>query len=116
MTVGLLVMAVMILWPARWGKILPGSLAGIVLATLALRCALGWTVNTIGEIPRTIMLAERLRFANIPWDNLGALVAPALSVAALAASSLCCAGQWRPRPRASACTPTRNWWPRAWAT
>ena len=80
--VGLLVMAVMILWPARWGKILPGSLAGIVLATLAVMAS-GFTVATIGEIPRTILLADRLRFTNIPWDNLNVLVAPALSVAAL---------------------------------
>jgi uncharacterized protein (DUF433 family) len=49
------------------------------------------TGQCIGEIPRTILLADRLFWHNIPWDNLNNLIAPALSIAALGAmESLLC--------------------------
>jgi SulP family sulfate permease len=88
--VGALVMATMILWPARWKRALPGSLAGIVLATVVV-AATRWPIARIGEIPRTILLDERLRPRDIPWPLLGTLLVPALSVAALGAvESLLC--------------------------
>lgn len=88
--VGLLMMAIMIFWPARWGKVVPGSLAGIILVSL-LAAILRLEVTTIGTIPRTILLEERLQFSQIPWDNLSQLIAPAISIAALGAvESLLC--------------------------
>jgi SulP family sulfate permease len=90
MLIGLIVIVTMFFWPKQLNRILPGSLAGIILASLASVLA-GWNVESIGEIPRTILLAERLFWDNIPWDNLNNLVAPALSIAALGSvESLLC--------------------------
>lgn len=87
----LLVMATMIIWPRfEFGKRIPGSLVGIILATLV-AVLTGWQVPIIGDIPRTIILEERLRFSAIPWSDVGALIVPAMSIAALGAiESLLC--------------------------
>lgn len=90
MIVGLIVIALMIFWPKRWGQVIPGSLVGIVVATVT-ALVTGWQVTIIGDIPRTILLDERLTFGAIPWDNLGDLIAPTISIAALGAvESLLC--------------------------
>jgi SulP family sulfate permease len=83
------VIATMLLLP-RLTKAIPGSLVGIVVATL-LVVVTGWQVPVIGAIPRTILLEHRLTPASIPWDNLMDLLAPAVSIAALGAiESLLC--------------------------
>jgi sulfate permease, SulP family len=88
--IGLLVVLIMVFWPARWGRYMPGSLVGIVVATLV-AVFTQWPVAHIGEIPRTILLDQRLTLDNIPWDNLGNLIVPAISIAALGAvESLLC--------------------------
>jgi hypothetical protein len=88
--IGLLVVAIMIFWPARFNRYVPGSLIGIIVATLV-AVVTQWPVANIGEIPRTILLDQRLTFATIPWDRVDELIVPALSVAALGAvESLLC--------------------------
>lgn len=88
--IGLLVVAIMIFWPARFNRYVPGSLIGIIVATLV-AVVTEWPVATIGEIPRTILLDQRLTLATIPWDRVDELIVPALSVAALGAvESLLC--------------------------
>jgi sulfate permease, SulP family len=77
----LIVMLVMILLP-RLTKAVPGSLAGIALATLVAVLA-GWQVPEIGAIPRTILLEQRLTWATIPWASLPDLLPAAISIAAL---------------------------------
>lgn len=80
-----LVMLIMILWPripGKFSKQVPGSLVGIVVATLLAGLA-GWQVPQIGSIPRSIFLDDRLRLEQIPWKELGNLVVPAMSIAAL---------------------------------
>jgi len=90
MLVGALVILTMIFWPPKWGKYLPGSLAGIVLATLVTVLS-GWDIPTIGSIPRSILLEARLMPAKIPWADLPNFIAPAVSIAALGAvESLLC--------------------------
>lgn len=90
MLVGAVVVLTMIFWPPKWGKFLPGSLAGIVLATLV-TVLTRWDIPAIGSIPRSIMLDARLTFARIPWQNLPDFLAPAVSIAALGAvESLLC--------------------------
>ncbi|HXF64730.1 MAG TPA: SulP family inorganic anion transporter [Caldilineaceae bacterium] len=90
MVIGGIVIVMMVFWPSRWAKFLPGSLAGIILASLTAALA-GFQVPIIGEIPRTILLDERLTLSAIPWNNLSSLLAPALSIAALGAvESLLC--------------------------
>ena len=88
--VATLVVATLLAWPNRLARYVPGSLAGIVLATLA-TAACGWHVPQIGEIPRTLLLDRRLDFAALHAAGLEELVAPALSIAALGAvESLLC--------------------------
>ncbi|MGL4648624.1 MAG: SulP family inorganic anion transporter, partial [Caldilineaceae bacterium] len=81
---GLVVIGLMVFWPAKWAKVVPGSLVGIVAASLIAVLG-GWNVPSIGAIPRTILLEERLRWGGIPWDNLRPLIAPTLSITALGA-------------------------------
>lgn len=88
--IGLIVILTMFLWPQKWNARFPASLLGILLAT-ALNWTLNWPTQTIGEIPRTLLLAERLNLTNIPWANLGEFLAPALTITALGAiESLLC--------------------------
>ncbi|MCB0097440.1 MAG: SulP family inorganic anion transporter [Caldilineaceae bacterium] len=87
---GLTVVLVMTLWPTRWGRFVPGSLVGIILAS-AIAGWGSWPVESIGEIPRTILLADRLTLGTIPWENLRGLIAPTISIAALGSvESLLC--------------------------
>lgn len=85
------VVATMLLWPRlRAGRRVPGSLVGIVLATV-LVAVTGWQVPVIGAIPRSILLEDRLSLTAIPWESVGSLVVPAMSIAALGAiESLLC--------------------------
>ncbi|MEZ4861915.1 MAG: SulP family inorganic anion transporter [Caldilineaceae bacterium] len=88
--VGVIVITIMVFWPARLGRWVPGSLVGLIVATLV-SIAGGWDVTIIGEIPRTILLDDRLTLGAIPWNNLNALIAPTISIAALGAvESLLC--------------------------
>ncbi len=87
---GVLVIGIMLVMPNVTSRV-PGSLVGIILATIA-AISLGWDVPTIGAIPRTILLDDRLTLSMIPWRDLPALMVPAASIAALGAiESLLCA-------------------------
>jgi SulP family sulfate permease len=88
--VGLTVVLTMLLWPARWNLHFPSSLLGILLAT-ALNWSLGGPAVMIGEIPQTLVLAQRLSLAAVPWAHLQEFVAPTLTITALGAvESLLC--------------------------
>lgn len=87
---GMVVILTMIFMPAKWNAKFPSSLLGIILATL-LNYALSWSAPSIGLIPQTLILQERLTFANIPWSNLNDFLAPTLTITALGAvESLLC--------------------------
>ena len=90
LAIGLLVIAIMVFWPKTLARYVPGSLVGIVVATLV-AVVTGWPVASIGAIPRTILLDQRLTLDAIPWGSMSALIAPAFSIAALGAvESLLC--------------------------
>ncbi|MDP2359268.1 MAG: SulP family inorganic anion transporter [bacterium] len=87
---GLLVALPMALWPARWGNRLPASLAGLALASSAAGL-FHWPVATIGEIPGSLLLPDRLSLATLPWGRLDEFLAPAMTITALGAvESLLC--------------------------
>ena len=87
---GMLVILTMVFWPARWNARFPSSLLGLILATAA-GVVLGWPVPEIGEIPQTLLLADRLGFDQIPWGELTNFIGPALTITALGAiESLLC--------------------------
>ncbi len=88
--IGLVVILTMVFWPKKWNARFPSSLLGIILATV-LNAVLNWPVAVIGEIPRTLFLADRLSLANIPWADLPNFIAPAVTITALGAvESLLC--------------------------
>ncbi len=91
MALGLVVIIAMLVWPRfKFGKRIPGSLVGIILATVILLLT-NWEAPIIGAIPRTILLENRLTFGQIPWSELSDIIVPAMSIAALGAiESLLC--------------------------
>ncbi len=82
LTLGLLVAAVMIFWPKKFNNYIPGSLAALTIVLIA-NAFLKLDVMTVGEIPRTLILKERLAFADINPEIIHSLMIPALSIAAL---------------------------------
>ncbi len=87
---GGLVMAVMVLWPKKWAARFPASLLGIIAATLLVTVT-AWPISVIGEIPQTLLLAERLNLGAIPWAEWREFIAPTLTITALGAvESLLC--------------------------
>jgi SulP family sulfate permease len=90
LALGLMVVGLMILWPPKWGARVPASLVGLVLTTALAQLA-GWDVATIGSIPTSPILAERLRLDAVPWQHLGDFIYPTLTITALGAvESLLC--------------------------
>ncbi len=79
---GLIVVAIMILWPKKLGAIIPGSLIGIFVSTVVCVAA-GFNVATVGEIPKTLFLEERLDITAFDFSKLTSYISPAISIAAL---------------------------------
>ncbi len=79
---GVLVVVVMIIWPKKWNARFPSSLVGIILALVA-NMILKLDVAVVGEIPKTLFPEVRLTFSNIPFNKVGDLISPAISIAAL---------------------------------
>lgn len=85
-----LVILIMVFWPKHYNARFPGSLFGLIVATLA-TVGLNLDVPTIGAIPQTIILDYRLQLTDIHFDQMNELLMPALSIAALGAiESLLC--------------------------
>ncbi|MFN3491407.1 MAG: SulP family inorganic anion transporter, partial [Anaerolineales bacterium] len=84
LTLGLVVIATMIFMPMKWSAKFPSSLLGIILATL-LNYVLNWSAPSIGVIPQTLILQDRLTFNSIPWNELPDFIAPILTITALGA-------------------------------
>lgn len=79
---GLLVMAVMIAWPKAWAAKVPSSLVGIIIA-MVVNMLGPFDVAEVGAIPRSLLLENRFTFSLLHGEMLGALAAPAFSIAAL---------------------------------
>ena len=89
--IGACTIALMLIWPRKWNARVPASLVAIVLATLAVSLFRP-AVATVGEIPRSILLSQRLRFGDLSLGELPGYLPGALSIAALALiESLLCA-------------------------
>lgn len=80
--IGLLVIAIMIVWPKKWNAKVPSSLVGIIVAAVA-AAFLFPDIATVGAIPKTIFLENRLDFSKIEWNAFSSYVGPALTVAML---------------------------------
>lgn len=80
--IGLCVIVFMFVYPKKLGQYCPGSLAAIIIATAA-NLIFKFDVNTVGAIPKTIFLDDRLSFAEFDMSNISHLIVPAVSIAAL---------------------------------
>lgn len=72
----------MVFFPKKWNAVVPASLIGIIIATAA-TLLLDLEIATVGEIPQTLMLPERLNPTKIDWRTVPSLLAPAFSIAVL---------------------------------
>ena len=72
----------MVVFPKKWNAVVPASLIGIILATAA-TMLLGLDIATVGEIPQTLLLPDRLSPRAVDWSAVPALLAPAFSIAVL---------------------------------
>jgi sulfate permease, SulP family len=85
-------LAVILLWPKKWQRRVPGSIVALVLATIAVG-VFQMPVETIGSrfggIPQAL---PHPRIPLISWENMQQLIQPAFTIALLAAiESLLCA-------------------------
>ena len=80
---GVMVILIMIFWPKKLNGIIPSSLASLIIVLVFNHFAQLDTA-LVGEIPKTLLLSDRLELANIPWNQFWDFFMPALSIAALA--------------------------------
>lgn len=80
--IGAAVIVFMFIYPKKLNQYCPGSLIAIILATAA-AAIFGFDTPAVGEIPKTIILKERLDFSSISMSNIYSLIMPAVSIAAL---------------------------------
>ena len=80
--IGLFVILFMIAYPKKWNAVVPGSLVAIILATAA-ASLLSFDVARVGEIPKTLLPAERLNLGAIEMHTVLKLMSPAFSIAML---------------------------------
>ncbi len=80
--IGLCVIVFMFIYPKKLGQYCPASLMAIILATAA-NFIFRFDVSVVGAIPKTIFLDDRLDLAKFNMDNIGNLIVPAISIAAL---------------------------------
>ena len=80
--IGALVVIIMLVWPKKWSAKIPGSLVGIIIATIvSVVCKMDLAV--VGEIPRTLMLEERLSLSGLNMQMVSDLLSPIVTIAAL---------------------------------
>jgi SulP family sulfate permease len=82
LSIGLLVIAIMLLWPKKLNMIFPSSLIGIIVAVLV-SIIFKLNVAAVGDIPSKLVLNERLSFSILTMENIKALIIPSISIAAL---------------------------------
>lgn len=80
--IGLLVILIMVVWPKKWNAKVPSSLVGIIVAAVA-AAFLTPDIATVGAIPKTIFLENRLDLTAINWSAFSSYIGPALTVAML---------------------------------
>jgi len=79
---GVLVIAIMLVWPKKWNARFPSSLAGIII-TLVLNLLGNFDVVEVGAIPRTLFSDQRLDLSDLNMQNISEFFVPAISIAAL---------------------------------
>ena len=78
----LAVIVFMIVYPKKANAVVPSSLVAIILATIV-NLIFKFNVASVGSIPKTIFLDERLEFSMFSLETIEPLIVPAFSIAAL---------------------------------
>lgn len=77
-----LVVLIIVLFPKKWGKYIPGSLVAIIICTVLVYFA-KFDVTTIGKIPSSLVNSEYLKVNEVSLDMVKAVIGPAFTIAAL---------------------------------
>lgn len=80
--IGLVVIIFMFIFPKKWSSVVPSSLLAIILAT-AVSIIFKLPTTTVGEIPQSLVLENRLHFSTLTFENIAQFIAPAASIAML---------------------------------
>lgn len=81
--IGLLVVLFMVFWPKKLNAKVPGSLLAIILATIVTEIAGFDSLAKVGDIPKSLMLDNRMNLGAVNLDMLQNLVSPIVSIAML---------------------------------
>lgn len=82
MAIGIAVIIIMIVWPKKLNAKFPSSLVAIIIILIA-NHFLQFDVAVVGDVPKSIMLDERLTLAGLSMSQMRDLFIPAFSIAAL---------------------------------
>lgn len=80
--IGVSVILFMFLYPKKLTKYCPASLLAIIIVT-ALNIVFKFDVASVGEIPKTLFLSEKLSFSSVSLESIKDLILPSVSIAAL---------------------------------
>ena len=80
--IGAVVMLIMIVWPKKLNDKIPSSLAALVIVLIVCHF-LNPDVETVGQIPKSLFLDDRLSLRGMNMAQFWDLFVPALSIAAL---------------------------------
>ena len=79
---GVIVIAIMLLYPKKLNAKFPASLASIIIA-LIIQIIFDFDVSEVGAIPKTLLLENRLMLSAVTFESIKVLITPAASIAAL---------------------------------
>lgn len=82
MAIGIAVIVIMLVWPKKLNAKFPSSLAAIIIILIA-NHFLQFDVAVVGDVPKSIILDERLTLAGLSMSQMRDLFIPAFSIAAL---------------------------------
>ena len=79
---GMFVVLFMVFFPKKWNAVVPASFLSIIIATV-ISVVSKLDVETVGAIPKTLFLEDRLDIAALNFQDIKGLFGPAVSIAML---------------------------------
>ena len=79
---GMFVVLFMVFFPKKWNAVVPASFLSIIIAT-EISVVMKLDVETVGAIPKTLFLEDRLDIAALNFQDIKGLFGPAVSIAML---------------------------------
>lgn len=82
LSLGIIILLILLLYPKKWNQILPASLVAIILATFA-TIIFQFPVAKVGTIPTSLLTGERLQLSALSLSSIKQLLLPSISIAML---------------------------------